>query len=672
MNRIKSLVKSAQDRARANPAVETAGSALITGLNKLGLWLQRITLGDKTLLLNYFPVILVTLVGLLITLLAFQQVTGWEAQRVETSFREAANDRVLVVQREIEHTLGRVQDIASLFDASPNVGRREFRRFVEPAIKRHGGIQLLGWIPRVQGLQRDAFTERARASFPPFSIIQLAVDGQIIEAAQRPDYLPLLYVQPYKENKNLLGMDMVMDSVFFPMLQNAAYSEQLQVTERLSGNVDALDSEFLVAVPLYFKHESQPVDLPASTGPALPEHLRGFAVGVFKTGEVVELALRSLSASGIDLRFYLEDGDREGTLLYRHQSRLAGLGLDRRPDDISSRLQFERQLKVGNRYWRVHCRALEGSFEADFWSGWIVLSGGISFTALLSIYIATLLGRARKVKLLVDQRTQQLRDLVQKLNNQIVERRNAEIELQNLNDDLEYWVAIRSSEAERRAEDLEQFAYVTSHDLKAPLRGIANLAEWIGDDLQEKLEPESREQLRLLRDRVQRMHALIEGLLEYSRVGRTEGSYSKVDSRELLDEIIDSLSPPPSFRIEIQDEMPVFRTDRLQLGQVFSNLISNSLKHYRGSKGKIKVTCKDLEDRYQFEVLDNGPGIAREYHDKIFKMFQVLEASDYGSNTGIGLALVKKIVQEQGGTITLKSKVGKGARFRFTWLKNPA
>ena len=151
------------------------------------------------------------------------------------------------------------------------------------------------------------------------------------------------------------------------------------------------------------------------------------------------------------------------------------------------------------------------------------------------------------------------------LNNEINERLNAEKELQSLNETLEQRVAIRTAEAEQHVKELEQFAYVTSHDLKAPLRGIANLATWLEEDLQEKLTTATREQLGLLRDRVQRMNALIEGLLEYSRIGKTAQSMVSVDTGKLLDEIIDSLSPPDGFTIDVAADMPTLHTDRLQL-----------------------------------------------------------------------------------------------------------
>jgi light-regulated signal transduction histidine kinase (bacteriophytochrome) len=264
----------------------------------------------------------------------------------------------------------------------------------------------------------------------------------------------------------------------------------------------------------------------------------------------------------------------------------------------------------------------------------------------------------------------QLVEVNAELNNEINERLNAEKELQQLNETLEQRVAVRTAEAERHAEELEQFAYVTSHDLKAPLRGIANLAAWLEEDLRGKLTETTREQLGLLHDRVQRMNALIEGLLEYSRIGKAAQSMASVDTGELLAEIIDSLSPPDGFTIDVTANMPTLYTDRLHLYQVFSNLISNSIKHRKDEQGHTAVTVQERGEYYEFTVADNGPGIAPEYHDRIFMMFQTLAVHDYGSNTGIGLALVKKIVQEHGGSITLESAEGNGATFRFTWPKH--
>jgi signal transduction histidine kinase len=145
---------------------------------------------------------------------------------------------------------------------------------------------------------------------------------------------------------------------------------------------------------------------------------------------------------------------------------------------------------------------------------------------------------------------------------------------------------------------------------------------------------------------------------------------ANVDTGELLAEVIDSLSPPDGVIVDVAANMPILYTDRLHLYQVFSNLIGNSIKHGKDGQGHIEVTAHDQGEYYEFTVADDGPGIAPEYHDKIFKMFQTLTVNDYGGNTGIGLALIKKIVQEHGGSITVESEEGSGATFRFRWPRH--
>ena len=171
--------------------------------------------------------------------------------------------------------------------------------------------------------------------------------------------------------------------------------------------------------------------------------------------------------------------------------------------------------------------------------------------------------------------------------------------------------------------------------------------------------------MNLLRGRVHRMEALINGLLQYSRVGRLETPNSLVSVGDLLAEVVDSLAPT-SITIEIAP-MPTFVTQRLPLQQVFTNLISNAIKHHPRMDGKVRIFVQNLESFYEFVVADDGAGIAPQYHEKIFGIFQTLEPRDKSENTGIGLAIVKKIVESQGGSISLESQEGQGATFRFTW-----
>ncbi len=223
---------------------------------------------------------------------------------------------------------------------------------------------------------------------------------------------------------------------------------------------------------------------------------------------------------------------------------------------------------------------------------------------------------------------------------------------------------------DRKNTELDQFAYVVSHDLKAPLRGIEVASRWVEEDMGAQLPPKVQEYLVMMRIRVHRMENLINGILALARIGRTNQIEEEVDTNMLLSEIVDMLSPPSHFRIEVQEDLPILHTIRIQLQQVFSNLISNAIKYHDKSTGLIKVLYHETEDFHVFSVSDDGPGIDPEYHDRIFVIFQTLQERDAVESTGVGLTIVKKIIEWQGGRIWLSSQPGEGATFAFTWPKS--
>ncbi|WP_373544410.1 PAS domain S-box protein [Chamaesiphon sp.] len=254
----------------------------------------------------------------------------------------------------------------------------------------------------------------------------------------------------------------------------------------------------------------------------------------------------------------------------------------------------------------------------------------------------------------------------------ITDRKQLELLNQIQTDDLQHLnhsLMFAQQQLKDRNEELSSFGYIVSHDLKAPLRAIANLSEWIEEDLGDRIVEGDRQQFQLLRQRVKRMDALIDGLLHYSRVGRQELEIEAVDVSQLLTETIDSLIVPPTFQIQVLPPLPTLDTKRILLSQIFANLLSNAIKHHDRADGKIEITAEDLGDRYQFSIADDGPGIpAGAPRDRIFEIFQTLKPSISNANTGIGLALVKKIVEGEGGEIWLDT-TEIGARFCFTWLK---
>jgi PAS domain S-box-containing protein len=212
--------------------------------------------------------------------------------------------------------------------------------------------------------------------------------------------------------------------------------------------------------------------------------------------------------------------------------------------------------------------------------------------------------------------------------------------------------------------ELDQFAYVVSHDLKAPLRGIRHLSEWIDEEAAPNATPSLKENLVLLRERVQRLEALIDGILAYARLGRIEGQTEEVDLRELLQETVELLAPAEGA-VRSPQPLPVVRTERVPLQQVLINLIGNALTH---GGGAVRVRVAVARGGFQLSVEDDGPGIPASHHERIWALFATLGPRlGAGASSGIGLATVKRIVEGRGGRAWLVSAEGEGATFHVWW-----
>jgi len=221
----------------------------------------------------------------------------------------------------------------------------------------------------------------------------------------------------------------------------------------------------------------------------------------------------------------------------------------------------------------------------------------------------------------------------------------------------------------RTNDELTHFAYVVSHDLKAPLRGITLITEWLCADYGDKLGDDAKEQLALLQSRVARMHNLIDGVLQYSRVGRIREEITQVDLNELIAGIIDGIAPPAHVHIIVEGRLPTVEGERTRLTQAFQNLLVNAVEFMDKPLGEIRVGCVEEAGLWRFHVADNGPGIEEKYFDRIFRLFQTLAPRDEFESIGVGLALVKKIVETYGGRIWVESVVGRGSTFLFTLPK---
>jgi PAS domain S-box-containing protein len=248
----------------------------------------------------------------------------------------------------------------------------------------------------------------------------------------------------------------------------------------------------------------------------------------------------------------------------------------------------------------------------------------------------------------------------------ISERKKAEEILKEHQHELERY-NIRLSQTNK---ELETFAYVASHDLKSPLRGIAQLSSWIEEDIAEKEFGNIENHTNMLRNRIQRMEKLLDDLLIFYRAGKVDGHLVNIDIGHMAKELFEIQNNKPGLSLELGVSLPTLTTLSTPFEQVLRNLFSNAIKHHDKDQGKIQISCRDINnDFYEFSVCDDGPGIPKQFQERIFGMFQTLKPRDEMEGSGMGLALIKKIVETYGGAIVVNSE-SRGCCFKFTWPKN--
>jgi signal transduction histidine kinase len=555
---------------------------------------------------------IILLIAFLISGAVFYLIWNKQKSQWYASFQSRVQIMNLAILSKIDLNEKILESLIALFRSSNFVSREEFSIFTESIIRNQNFIQALEWVPKVPHAKRQEYERKARSDeLKDFQFSEYSQEGEMVRAEMRDPYYPVYYVHPMEGNEMALGFDLSSNSTRRETLIRSMESGNVLSSSRITlVQEDKRGPGFLIFYPHY-----QSNNVPESLVER-KEMFRGFIVGVYLIEEMIGEIMQVETARGLNLTIY--EGDRVD-----EKNHLYGTLINEKA------LELTFPVNIAGRPWFLVWQVGE-DFKGGASLKLPVIASGAVFTVLFLLAMISEMNLKRT---------------------KVIEKE----------------VTQRTAELKRANKDLAQFANIASHDLKAPLRGISHLASWIQEDLGENIADEVRDNLDRLEVRVKNMDALIQGILEYSRAGNSSSEGKTIKTDTLIHEILDLIDTGDNVDVEIKPEMPVFKTDSIKLSQVFSNLISNAIKHNSNANKRLVISSQRRGDYYEFTVADNGPGIAPKYHEKIFQMFQTLQAGDKFENTGVGLPIVKKLVEEASGSIRVESVEGGGAAFVFLW-----
>lgn len=528
------------------------------------------------------------------------------AEKIEQQFQRQANQVVELVQERMELYENALWGGVSLIDSNNGeIFYDQWKAYAESLKidRTYPGINGIGVIFNVQPEQLGAYLAKERTRRP---------DYKLHPEHKETEFWPITYIEPIHGNSGAVGLDMAFETNRYTSILKARDSGEAQVTGPITLVQDKKKTPGFLFYSPFYRGGAKPKTI---------DERRDSIVGVTYAPFIMEKLMNgTLARQKRQVSISLSDGD---DMLFEDKQN-------------ALRPQFSKSVDVPmyGRIWRFNIWSNQ-SFEKSASNNqpYLILVGGIIIDALL-LALFVFLSRANRTALAYA-------------------------------DDMTRALEEKTLHLEKSNHDLEQFSYVASHDLKSPLRGIDQLTTWIGEDIDDK--EETKAHLKLMRNRVNRMENLLDDLLTYARIGQEEDKIQRVDSKDVMASLYDLVSPPATFNLELKGEFPVFNTFYVPFQMVFRNLINNAIKHHDKSNGKITISVTQEEQTYVFVVEDDGPGIAPEYHEKIFALFQTLKPRDEVEGSGMGLAIIKRMVDYLGTQIHVDSQVGQGTRFIVSW-----
>ena len=622
----------------------------------------------------YIPII-IGFIGMLstysISMLVSEQLKNQQTLKVKNIAKQLS----IHFQYYIDKSVNDLQALQAFYSTNQkNITLDDFTRYMNVLnIETHDYIQALSWVPLVTHNNRESFeasiNKQSANANPNFRITERTAEGKLATSSNKSYYTPVTFIRPYHMNKAAQGFDLNSNLARGASLEKARDSGKMTVTEKIRLVQEKNDAYgFLIIGPVYQSH------LSITNVEERTKALIGYVTGVFRINNLMENIRIEAEKEGLTLT--LVDIDNTDILYGKHNKEAA----------------YHFDLTIPGQHWNLQVslnKALLERIDSASIAYWIFILG-IVISVLLALCVYALqiaVMRSRHINKLSQQlKTQnsQLETTVAE-RTKLLEQKNNKLNLniheltaqRNVMTGLMEESIIAKTSAEKRAKDLalsnkdlDDFAYVASHDLKAPLRGIDQLASWVAEDIEEGNLEEVPENLRLMRTRVQRLESLLNDLLAYSRANKQKYILSTIDCNEFINDMFLLISPPVDFTLTVKGDLPVFSTVSAPFEQVMRNLLSNAVKHNDKTNGSIQVRCDDEGLFYKFSIEDNGPGIKSKYFHDVFKMFKTLKPRDETEGSGMGLAIIKKTVEHYKGRVNIESEVGEGSTFIFTWPKN--
>jgi signal transduction histidine kinase len=555
--------------------------------------------------------------SLLLTLGAWHFSKQQIEEQVETRFRREVDQVMeLVSERMLKYEDALWGGVSAIQAQGGDISYRGWSTFAEHLRidVKYPGINGIGVIHNVPPGKLSSYLSNQRVDRPLYDLHP---------PHQEAEYWPITYIEPFSTNAKAVGLDMAHEANRYNAAKKSRDSGAAQLTGPIVLVQDAEHTPgFLFYAPFY----------QGGVYDSLEDRRKNITGLVYAPFVVNKLMAGTLEKDKRHVGIRIND--RETVLYDEHLVSEE----DYDPDPL---FMTRRSLELYGREWLFDIRSAN-SFRAaaNGTQPLIILLGGLLIDSLLFVLFVSLSKANRRAISFADGMTD------------VLQRRTKELELSNL--------------------DLERFAYVASHDLKTPLRGIGDLSEYLAEDLENYLKspeahPDVEKNLGRLDTQVHRMDNLIKGILSYSSIGSADAEIEEVNVAALVREIGDNLGLSESVCV-IDGELPTLAAEGTQIAQILNNLIGNGVKyHHDAPNAVIRVSATKVDGVDVIAVADNGPGIDPRFHTRIFEVFQTLQPKDEIESTGIGLSIVKKLVESHGGEVTVTSEVGQGATFSFSW-----